>query len=153
MLEAKQMADADPELDAAFGRIATGETPKRTNGASASPPPTAATDEVAAPPTADVPSKSVPPRPAGMDTVEVERLQREADRARTRAQDLERELANAKSEIARLHDDQTRESKAGEEAQRLQREIDELRSKLAHAGKGGGVSSREFLDLREALNK
>src|ERR1035438_1944558 len=39
------------------------------------------------------------------------------------------------------------------EAERLVREIEELRARLAAGAKTGGISSREFLDLREGLNK
>ena len=118
--------------------------------------------------------QSVPPR-AGADPAEVERLKADVERARgeteraradterarTHAADLERELASARSEIAqareaasRGEDDAERAARAEAEVTRMQRDIDELKSKLTSAAKGtGGVSSREFLDLREALNK
>lgn len=42
---------------------------------------------------------------------------------------------------------------SGAELARLRRENDDLKGKLASAGKMGGTSGRDLLDLREALNK
>jgi DNA-binding response OmpR family regulator len=56
-----------------------------------------------------------------------------------------RQLAEAKLEIERLQIEAT-------DAGRLAREVDELRSKLTTSLRPGAISSREFLDLREALN-
>ncbi len=63
---------------------------------------------------------------------------------------LEKELEKAHSDAAQLRADF--DSRIEAEQKRMDGEMEELRSKLATAGKGG-VSSREFLDLREALNK
>jgi DNA-binding response OmpR family regulator/chromosome segregation ATPase len=57
----------------------------------------------------------------------------------------ERELAEARREIERLQIEAT-------DAGRLAREVDDLRSKLSVSQRPGAISSREFLDLREALN-
>ena len=63
---------------------------------------------------------------------------------------LEKELQTAREEAAQLRADFDARMEA--EQKKMDAEMDELRGKLATAGKGG-VSSREFLDLREALNK
>jgi DNA-binding response OmpR family regulator/chromosome segregation ATPase len=108
---------------------------------------------------ASVPARSsMPPRPT-VDA-EVERLQNEVERQKTENARLERELSTAKSELSsaklevqRLQDNEQREAASNEQVVRLQRELDEIRLKAAAGQKVGGVSSREFLDLREALNK
>ena len=99
----------------------------------------------------------MPPRPT-VDA-EVERLQTEVERHKTEMARLERELSTAKAELStakldvqRLQDNEQRDAASNEQVLRLQRELDEIRLKAASA-KSGGVSSREFLDLREALNK
>ncbi len=65
---------------------------------------------------------------------------------RERLDAAERELEEARRELERLRVDAV-------DAGRAAREIDELRAKLAAGTKAGGAASREFLDLREALNK
>jgi len=67
-----------------------------------------------------------------------------------RVAELERELAQAHEAAAQLRADF--DSRIEAEQKKLDAELDDLRGKLATAGKSG-VSSREFLDLREALNK
>jgi len=94
---------------------------------------------------------SVPPRPT-VDA-EVERLQRELERQKMEMARLERELGSARADVQRLEQNANTESASNEQVLRLQREIDEIRLKAASGQKIGGVSSREFLDLREALNK
>jgi CheY-like chemotaxis protein len=122
----------------------------------ASPPPPQAAPAHAAPPLPPVRRQpTMPPRPA-VDFAELDRARVEIEKAKTRASDLERELASSKAEVARLQDDKERGSKSDADSQRMQREIDELKVKLAagpKASAGGGISSREFLDLREAMNK
>jgi CheY-like chemotaxis protein len=91
-------------------------------------------------------SRSSRPPPSGVDTVEHERVKAELMVARDRAETTEVELSDARREIDRLR------LEAGDVA-RLTRDADELRAKLAATAKAGGISSRDFLDLREALNK
>jgi DNA-binding response OmpR family regulator/chromosome segregation ATPase len=98
-----------------------------------------------------IPKSSVPPRPT-VDA-EVERLQTEVERQKTEMARLERELTLARADVARLQDDGQRDAAANEQVLRLQRELDDIRLKAASGQKVGGVSSREFLDLREAVNK
>jgi CheY-like chemotaxis protein len=84
-------------------------------------------------------------RPA--DDGELHRVQAELERARARVADLEKDVASANEKIAQIREE------ADSEAERRQREVDELRSRAQQPAKAGGVSTREFLDLREALNK
>src|SRR6185295_4144129 len=65
----------------------------------------------------------------------------------------ERELGSARADVQRLEENAQRDSASNETVLRLQRELDDIRLKAASGQKIGGVSSREFLDLREALNK
>ena len=91
-----------------------------------------------------VPAPSVAPQ----NDAELNRLRGEAERATSRIAELERDIAAANEKIAHIHEE------ADAEAERKQRELDELKTRLQQTAKGGGaVSSREFLDLREALNK
>jgi CheY-like chemotaxis protein len=94
---------------------------------------------------------SIPPRPTF--DVEVDRLRGELEKQKTEAVRLERELSNAKAEMQRMEEAALQDPGSNDQVVRLQRELDELRTKAASGGKVGGVSSREFLDLREALNK
>jgi hypothetical protein len=94
---------------------------------------------------------SMPPRPT-VDA-EVERLQSEVERQKTENARLERELTSARGDLERLRADGQGEAAANEQVVRLQRELDDVRLKAASGQKVGGVSSREFLDLREAVNK
>jgi CheY-like chemotaxis protein len=123
----------------------------RTLGASP-PPPQAAPAAPAPPPMRRQPT--MPPRPS-VDQGDVDRVRADLEKAKSRANELEKDLASAKADISRLQDDKERGSKSDAESQRMQREIDELKVKLAAGPKtgGGGISSREFLDLREAMNK
>ncbi|HEY2517413.1 MAG TPA: response regulator [Polyangiaceae bacterium] len=84
----------------------------------------------------------------------------DVEKARKRAADVERELELARDDLKRAREaagqaeeEGERAARAEAEVQRMQRDIDELKGRLSSAAKGGGVSSREFLDLREALNK
>ena len=155
---AQTQAESDAEInsfaDAAFGRLQVDDAKPRRNGASGGPAATV-TDEVQSvhpPEPAPVP-RSMGPRSTGVDAAELERARSDADHARARSSELEKELAAARDESSRLRDEA--EGKANELEQKFHREIEELKTKLASSGgkAGGGVSSREFLDLREALNK
>lgn len=134
-------ADIDAFADAAFGRITQSNKP---------PPPAAGTngsqlmDVTVATRVSDMPSMPVvlqhPPQPPHQDD--------SAEQVR----ELERQLLAVKSENARLQDG-LEKAVQPEDMERLQREVEDLRTRLASSGKGGAVSSREFLDLRENLNK
>ncbi|HKQ68610.1 MAG TPA: response regulator, partial [Polyangiaceae bacterium] len=100
---------------------------------------------------APMPKSSAPPRPAF--DAEVERLRGEVERQKAEFARVERELSSAHTEIQRLEEAALADPGSNDQIVRLQREIEELRQKGGGGGKVGGVSSREFLDLREALNK
>ena len=127
-------ADVDAFADAAFGRITQSKAPPpviaATNG-------TQAMEQTVATRISDMP---LPHDDA------------DSARAKEQVRELERQLSALKSENARLQDSVQNAVQPGE-TERLQREIEDLRARLASSGKGGAVSSREFLDLRENLNK
>jgi CheY-like chemotaxis protein len=139
--------------DSAFNRLMDSQAPP----APQSTPPQAKALSSVLPPAPAVPvpvvikKSSIPPRPT--TDAEVERLRGELEKQRTESARIERELQNAKTEIQRLEEAALADPGSNDQVVRLQRELDELRSKAASGGKVGGVSSREFLDLREALNK
>jgi DNA-binding response OmpR family regulator/chromosome segregation ATPase len=151
---AERKKRVDPEVeslaDAAFGRM-TGadvhtepdEVTREFNG----------TLERSAPPTFSRAPYPAPRAPLPLSTtndVEFAKTRAELQRAESKAADLERELGQAREQIARIHQE------ADAEAERMQRDLDELRARARAVSvppKAGVVSSREFLDLREALNK
>ena len=112
--------------------------------------------------------RSERPQPAAVDG-RTEELEAAVSAAEARIHDLEARLASAQRDAesaarpppTRTRRRGTREAASAgggadpEEISRLTRENEELKTRLtqAAAGKTGGVSSREFLDLREALNK
>jgi CheY-like chemotaxis protein len=146
-------ADVDAFADAAFGRL-TGSEPPGAGAAvpEARPIHNGAPDSMTA--TAPAPRRSHPPGvrapsrpPTTVDVAEYEKLREDLMRARDRAGQIEQELGEARGEVEKLRIETA-------ENERLSHEVEELRSKLAAgAPKTGGISSREFLDLREALNK
>lgn len=95
---------------------------------------------------------SVPPRPP-TDSLELERLRTELDRVKSERSRLEQDLATVRAEKTRLEDQVEQEARKSAEVQRLQRELDELKARASSGNRPGGISSREYLDLREALNK
>jgi CheY-like chemotaxis protein len=143
-------ADVDAFADAAFGRLtrsdppgggaATAEArPLHNNGA-----PDSTTIRRVASSLARTPS--VRP-PSTVDITEYEKIREDLARARGRASALEKEVEEVRGEVEKWR------LEAGE-VERLTRDIEELKVKLASgAPKTTGISSREFLDLREALNK
>jgi CheY-like chemotaxis protein len=114
-------------------------------------------DAESLPPPAEEPQRglprgpaSIPPRPRAdsIDQSIKDDLAKQTDRVR----DLEKELRETRSQMSDLEDGASRAAAKDSEVQRLQRELDETKAKAAAGGKGGGTP-REFLDLREALNK
>jgi DNA-binding response OmpR family regulator len=146
----------DPEVNAfaetAFGRL-TGRDPKSPraelnalsrNGANERMPAVAPT--IAFPPvniSLPHPSSELPPT---VDLSEHDRLKGEKASPRERADEIERALREARAEAETLRRDLR-------EATRLAGEVVDLKAKLAAATKTPAISSREFLDLREALNR
>jgi CheY-like chemotaxis protein len=105
-----------------------------------------------APPAERAFTTSIPPRPSsgGIDQA----LRDENTRLAERTRDLEKELRESRTRASELEDQAQRAVSKDAEVQRLLRELDEVKAKAAAGGgaKAAG-SAREFLDLREALNK
>jgi len=150
-------ADVDAFAESAFGRITApgaSEGHATGNGSVAAPERSRAPHPKAPmpPPRGSVPPPTArgqsvrPPVVGGVDPVEHERLRDDLARAHQRLGTADTEFAEARREIEKLR------IEAGD-AERLAREVDELKAKLAAGTKAGGISSRDFLDLREALNK
>jgi CheY-like chemotaxis protein len=125
-------ADVDAFAESAFGRI----TGPDTSSADAYGP------QNGAPSVRPMP----PPAAAGVDQAEYERVRDELARVKTRFDEIDREFEQARDELAKVRVEAA-------EAQRRAREVEELKARLASGTKGTAVSSREFLDLRETLNK
>ncbi|HEY5241269.1 MAG TPA: response regulator, partial [Polyangiaceae bacterium] len=150
-------ADVDAFADAAFGRL-TGSEPPGAGAATAEARPihngandtaTAPANVPAAPrrPTSPPGSRASARPPSGVDIAEYEKIREELVRTRARATSLETELGEARNDVEKWRLEAS-------EVERLTRELEELKAKLASgAPKTAGISSREFLDLREALNK
>ena len=150
-------ADVDAFAESAFGRItAPGASEARAGGNGLPPPerskappqprPPATSQRASVPPPTARGQSVRPPVAGGVDPVEHERLRDDLARAKERLSAADTEFAEARREIEKLR------IEAGD-AERLAREVDELKAKLAAGAKTGGISSRDFLDLREALNK
>ena len=88
------------------------------------------------------------PRADSIDSALKEEVGRQADRIR----ELERELRESRAKVGELDDASKRTATKDAEVQKLRRELDDAKAKLAGGAKTGG-SAREYLDLREALNK
>jgi CheY-like chemotaxis protein len=95
-------------------------------------------------------ASSLPPRAA--DLGDVGKYREELEKTRARVRDLEDELRRARDRADELEEVNKRGASKDQEVQRLQRELDETKAKLASSGRAAG-SAREFLDLREQLNK
>lgn len=92
---------------------------------------------------------SIPPRPN--DSADLSRFREEIERQKARVRELEESARAAHAKAAEFEDALRRGAARDAEVQRLQRDLDEAKAKLS-SGKGSG-SAREFLDLREQLNK
>jgi CheY-like chemotaxis protein len=147
-------ADVDAFADAAFGRLTGSDPPSAAPvAASVGPLHNGSPDSGGMASTARRTLGSLAPRalslrpPPGVDIAEHDKLREELVRTRGRATALETEVNEVRGEVEKWR------LEAGE-VERLRREMEELRAKLAvGAPKTTGISSREFLDLREALNK
>ncbi|MGA7122691.1 MAG: response regulator [Polyangiaceae bacterium] len=136
-------ADVDAFAESAFGRLTGLESPAAPHtprNGSLSMEPAPVMTQVARHP-------SMRPNvvPTGVDPAEHERVREELSRVKDRFDEVDRAFESARGEIERLRVEAA-------EAERRGREIDELKAKIANT-KGASISSREFLDLREALNK
>jgi len=104
-------------------------------------------------------SASIPPRLPTSPAMPAVDLAAEIDRLRRRGDELDRELQEARRAAQQVeaaqHAEMLRLRAQADEAPALRRELDELRSRAARPATGatGGVSTREFLELREGLNR
>jgi chromosome segregation ATPase len=103
----------------------------------------------AAPSAAQRASTAPRPRADSIDGAIKEEVARQAERIR----ELEKDLRDARGKVTELEDASKRTAGKDPEVQKLKRELDEAKAKLAGGAKPGGGSAREYLDLREALNK
>jgi CheY-like chemotaxis protein/chromosome segregation ATPase len=153
MQEPSVDAEVDAFAESAFGRLTAEHDAAVSNGA-AELPMLASTRSSIPPVRSSIPPMMTsrvsvrPPSlaPIGVDPAEHERVKAELAATRERTDAIEHELAESRREMEKLR------IEAGDAA-RLAREADDLRGKLAAASKTGGISSRDFLDLREALNR
>ncbi len=96
-------------------------------------------------------SRSVPP-PSAHDSETEELLKQEISALRGKVEQLEGEVKSARDAAESEADAKTQVShKKDAEIELIQREVDELKKKLS-SNEGAGTA-REFLDLREQLNK
>ena len=128
--------DIDAFIEGGFGKMTGSSAPAeaKTNGAQA-------VAEIAEQPQQAKAKSAAPPPPSVHPPANDGRIA-----------ELENELMKAREEAAQLRADF--DAKIEAEQKKMDAEMEELRQAVAKApAKGGGVSSREFLDLREALNK
>jgi CheY-like chemotaxis protein len=92
------------------------------------------------------PSRPAAAAPVGVDPLEYQRVCDELARLKSRFDEVDRAFEATRVELERV-------GAEAAEAERRGREIEELKSKIASGSKGAAASSREFLDLREALNR
>ncbi|MGO9834366.1 MAG: response regulator [Polyangiaceae bacterium] len=147
--EKKVDADIDAFAESAFGRLEAGAPSGEARGSQNGTPAEArSAQQRSVPPPRNVSMAAKPPpvHAPAPEHAELQRLRDDLAHAKERVDSSERELEEVRREADKLR------LEAGE-AERLGREVDELKTKIASGPKGGGVSSRDFLDLREALNK
>lgn len=94
-------------------------------------------------------ASSLPPRPT-TSSIPIT-FDQERARFEVRVQELESELGKARSKAQSLEHSLQRELARDSEVQKLRRELDEAKAKPAASASGG--SAREFLELREQLNR
>ncbi|HEU5076113.1 MAG TPA: response regulator [Polyangiaceae bacterium] len=97
-------------------------------------------------PIAEAPRRTSTPPPSMSPSIPPALLEAE----KRKVGELTEELEAAQKRVAVLETEALASRRADAEVARLEKEVEELRQKLA-SGKGGG-SAREFLDLREQLN-
>ncbi|HWZ89863.1 MAG TPA: response regulator [Polyangiaceae bacterium] len=94
---------------------------------------------------------SIPPRAS--EQGDTSKYREEIERQRARIKELEDDARTLHQRHSELEDAIKRGGAKDSEVQRLQRELDEAKAKGASGGGKGAGSAREFLDLREQLNK
>ena len=136
-----------------------GDVVERVNGTAPLDAALRAVSEAPIPRTSDRPARiSTRPPPADDGAAQLAAgLQRDVEAAQAKIRDLEEALDHARAEAASAAEN------AGSvdtgEVERLRKDNEDLKTRLVAAGTAGaagakgGMSSRDFLDLREALNK
>jgi CheY-like chemotaxis protein len=143
-------SEAVPPTDETGGLAPSAGSPAEPAPKLPSLPPEIA-PRVSSPPTDFVArAASIPPRPRP-DSID-QSLRDDLLTKTERVRELEKQLREAESRTLAFEDAVHREASKDAEVQRLTRELTETKAKLASGAKGAG-SAREFLDLREALNK
>jgi len=87
------------------------------------------------------------------DGSELARAEDESRKLKAQLEDKERLLAEAQGELKELRRSSRSAQNDSAELETLRRELQELKSKQGASLKPSGPSAREFLDLREQLNK
>jgi DNA-binding response OmpR family regulator/DNA repair exonuclease SbcCD ATPase subunit len=100
-----------------------------------------------------VPSLRPSTAPRASELGDTSKYREEIERQRARIKELEDEARAAHQKSSELEGSLKRGGAKDSEVQRLQRELDEAKAKGASGGGKGAGSAREFLDLREQLNK
>lgn len=158
------MGDADrtvTDAQPATKKRPKASTPAPVTPATITPPPVTPPPAVAVSPATPTPEPSdpgpTPPPRGGADPAELGRAREEAGRLADANRELEGQVQRLSREVHRLTEEL---GAASAEAQSARSEVQLARSEAQNAkadaaklGKSGGVSSREFLDLRETINK
>ncbi len=154
-------ADVDAFAESAFGRLTGSDAPvapdahAMTNGASQSGSIPAAASLASVPLVTRSPSvrPSSAPEARGASVEEeneyklkYERAREELTRIKERFDEADRAFEDTRTEVENLR-------ATAAEADRRAREVEELKARLASGTKTTAASSRDFLDLREALNR
>ncbi|HEY4013217.1 MAG TPA: response regulator [Polyangiaceae bacterium] len=150
-------ADVDAFAESAFGKMTGSDAPPASdthvgpNGASRSSIPAAAAPYATATQVSPRVSSRPPISGGGGEGESEYRAKYEAarddlGRLKARFDEVDGEFEELRGEVARLRDEAA-------ESERRAREIEELKARLASGTKSTAASSREFLDLREALNR
>jgi CheY-like chemotaxis protein/chromosome segregation ATPase len=165
----------DDEVEAfaeeAFGNLMMGDGDRTVTDAQPTPKkrpkPATPAPVPAPPPIAEEPDPGPTPVPksagpggngaGGADPAELAEVRAQLERSEGRARDLEDQVQRLSREVQRLGEEV---GSAKAEAQTAKAEVQQARSEAqtakadaAKLTKSGGVSSREFLDLRETINK
>jgi CheY-like chemotaxis protein len=149
-------ADVDAFAESAFGRLTGSDAPPasdthvgRPNGTSKSSIPVAGPYAASTQVSPRVSSR--PPISGGGEAeseykAKYESTRDDLARLKVRFDEVDGEFEELRVEVSRLRDEAA-------ESERRAREIEELKARLASGTKTTAASSREFLDLREALNR
>jgi CheY-like chemotaxis protein len=145
-------ADIDDFAEHAFGVML--DSPASTKPSQRSPQNASARLPSAIPSSPRFPGGMSPGGQSHTGSLELERVQEEARRVKIQLEERERLLVEAQGELKELKRLSRASVADSAETESLRRELQELKSKAASPAKPSvGPSAREFLDLREQLNK